>query len=111
MRVTRSIKFEVRALGEELLGILEDNLLDHLRSILALLHFDRAFGDGEGIGDPPIAGGVHPDVFVAEAFEDVDGPSRGALRFRVKGHPSPIALIKNEGGHMLFNVGFAIFFA
>ncbi len=71
---------------------------------MPLFHFKGTLNHGERIRDPPVASGVHPDVFHSKGFEDVDRPGRRALRFRVKGHPSPIALIKDEGGRMLFNV-------
>ena len=72
--------------------------------MMPLFHFKGTLNHSEGIRDPPVASGVHPDVFHSKGFEDVDRPGRRALRFRVKGHPSPIALIKDEGGRMLFNV-------
>ena len=46
---------------------------------MPLFHFKGTFNYGERIRDPPVAGGVHPDVFHAKGFEDVDGPGRGAL--------------------------------
>jgi len=52
----RALEGKVRALGEEGLGIVEDDFLDDLSRVLALLHFQGALDHREGIGDSPVAG-------------------------------------------------------
>ena len=40
--------------------------------MLAAFHLEGTLHYGEGIGDAPIAGGVDPDAFHSEGFEDVE---------------------------------------
>lgn len=70
----RALERKVRALGEEGLGIVKDDFLDDLSGVLALFHFQGALDHREGIGDTPIAGGVHPNVLHAKSLENIDGP-------------------------------------
>lgn len=46
---------------------------------MAFFHLKGGLDDGEGVGDAPVAGGVHPDAFHAEGLEDVDGAGGGAF--------------------------------
>jgi len=59
---------EILRLAEEFSRVLEDDFFDEFGAVVALFHFEGAFGHGERVGVAPVAGGVHPDVFHAVGF-------------------------------------------
>ena len=95
---------EIRALGEEGLRVIKDDFLNHFGGVMALLHFKGALDDGEGVRDAPIAGGIHPNIFHSKSFKNIDGTGGRALRFGVKSHAGPVALIKDERSGVFFDV-------
>ena len=71
---------------------------------MALLHFQGALDDGEGIRDAPVAGGIHPNIFHSESFKNIDGTGGRAFGFGVKSHAGPVALIKDERSGVFLDV-------
>jgi len=83
-------------LAQEFEGVLVNEFVYGLGAVTALAHFEHGFGDGEGIADAPIAGAVHPDVFVAVNFHDVNGAGGRAFGFRVERHAGPETGVEDE---------------
>ena len=65
MKGDSPLEGKVGALREEGLRVIEDDFFDHGLVVVARFHLKSAFDDGEGVGNSPVAGGVHPDVFHA----------------------------------------------
>ena len=99
-----TLERKIRALGEEGFGIVKDDFLDDFSGVLALLHFQGALDHREGVGDAPIAGGVHPDVLHAKSLENIDGPGWGAFGLRIESHPGPETFVENERSGVFFDV-------
>jgi len=80
------------------------DFLDGLDGVFAAFHFECALWYGEGIGDAPVAGGVHPDVIGAVGFEDIDSAVWRAFAFGVKGHACPEAGVFHDADGVFFDV-------
>ena len=74
----------IRRLPQKGPGIIPRQLPDGGFAVAASLVFDAGFGDGEGIADAPVAGGVHPEAFGAVHFDDVGGALAGAFSSATK---------------------------
>jgi hypothetical protein len=104
LELLKKREFEVWTLAQKFLRVVVNDLFDNFGGVLALFHFERGLDDGKGIGDAPVAGGVHPDILQAEGFEDVDGAGGGALGLGVESQAGPVSLVEDEGHGVFFDV-------
>ena len=91
-------------LAQEGLGIVEGDLGDGVLVMLASFHLLHAFRDGERVGHPPVTGGIHPDAFRSEGFENIDGAGETALGFRIESHAGPESGVEDHSGGVFLDV-------
>ena len=67
-----SVELEFGRLGEEGLGVVEEDLFGLLVGVSASAHLEDGLVEGSGVGGAPVSGGVDHDVVGAEFLDGVD---------------------------------------